>query len=201
MDNLDNILTPGLYVFSSASSGTLLNLPIGGTGSGSVQVIREGESTQVRQVVTRCSASAREIWERLYYSSTWQPWECIYKGGGRVLWSGGQLMTAGQNATLSQLVSEQPTGIVLVFSRYSASTVQNYHYNHFFVHKAFVEAHPGVGSQFMLTTDGSFGVVGSKYLYISDDRIAGNANNEATGTASGITYNNAGFVLRYVLGV
>lgn len=200
-DDLDAILTPGYYVFSSASSGTIANLPTGGTGSGSVEVYREGESTQVRQVVTRCSAAAREIWERLYYSSKWQPWECVHKGGGRILWSGSRYMSAGQSAPLSQLVSEQPTGIVLIFSRYSSSTAQDYHFNHFFVHKAFVAAQPGVGSQFIMSTDGSFSVMASKYVYIHDDRIDGNANNEEAGTASGITYNNAGFVLRYVIGV
>lgn len=200
--DLDTLLTPGFYVFSGPNSSTIANLPIGGVASGSVQVIREGESTQVRQVVTRCSASAREIWERLYYSSKWQPWACIYKGEGRVLWSGVYYMGANQTAPLSQKVSEQPTGIVLVFSRYSSGTGQNYHFNHFFVHKAFVEAHPGAGSQFLMSTDGSLSVVASKYVYIHDDSIAGNANNEESGTASsGITYNNAGFVLRYVIGV
>lgn len=200
--DLDTLLTPGFYVFSGPNSSTIANLPIGGSASGSVHVTREGESTQVRQVVTRCSASAREIWERLYYSSKWQPWACIYKGEGRVLWDGVYYMSANQTATLSQKVSEQPTGIVLVFSRYSSGTAQNYHFNHFFVHKAFVAAHPGVGSQFLMSTDGSLSVVASKYVYIHDDSIAGNANNEESGTAaSGITYNNAGFVLRYVIGV
>lgn len=203
--DLDDVLTPGFYVFSGSNSSTIANMPIGGTASGSVQVIREGESTQVRQVVTRCSVASREIWERLYYSSAWQPWMCVYKsstGDGRVLWSGSYYMGANQTATLSEKVSEQPNGIVLVFSRYSSGTAQNYHFNHFFVHKAFVAAQPGVGSQFLMTTDGSLSVVASKYVYIHDGSIAGNANNEESGTAtSGITYNNAGFVLRYVLGV
>lgn len=199
--NLNNLLTPGFYVFSSAAYSSIANMPIEGSASGSVQVIREGESTQVRQVVTRCSAAAREVWERLYYSSTWQAWECVYKGNGRVLWNGGSIMAEGATATLSQKVSNQPNGIVLVFSRYSSSTVQNYHYNHFFVHKAFVEAHAGVGSQFLMTTDGSLSVVASKYLYIHDDKITGGSNNDKAGTASGITYNNEGFVLRYVIGV
>ena len=110
-------------------------------------------------------------------------------------------MTASHTATLSELVSEQPNGIVLVFSRYSSSTVQNYHYNHFFVHKEFVASHAGAGSQFFMTTDGTFGVIASKYLYIHDDKITGSDSNNKSGTANGITYNNAGFVLRYVIGV
>lgn len=54
----------------------------------------------------------------------------------------------------------------------------------------------------MMTNDGIFGIMASKYLYIHDDKIGGNDVNGQSGTgASGITYNNAGFVLRYVIGV
>lgn len=54
----------------------------------------------------------------------------------------------------------------------------------------------------MMTNDGMFGLMASKYLYIHDDKIGGNdVNGEAGTAASGITYNNAGFVLRYVIGV
>ena len=52
-----------------------------------------------------------------------------------------------------------------------------------------------------MTTDGTFGVIASKYLYIHDDKITGSDSNNKSGTANGITYNNAGFVLRYVIGV
>lgn len=202
--DLNDYTTPGFYVFSGGNSTTIANMPIGGTGSGSVEVFREGESTQVRQVVTRCSAASREIWERLYYSDAWQGgWLPVYKGGtGRVLWSGGMLMTASHTITLPELVNEQPNGLVLVFSRYSSSTVRDYHFNSFFIHKAFVAAQPGVGNTFMMTTDGSFSVMATKYLYIHDDRIVGNDVNDDTGTGtSGVKYENNGFVLRYVIGV
>jgi hypothetical protein len=102
-------------VFSSAASSTIASLPFS-AGSGSVEIIREGDYNQVRQVVTRCSDVSREIWERLYYSNTWHEWRPVYKGGtGRVLWSGGMYMTAGHTAPLDEPVSEQPTGIILVF--------------------------------------------------------------------------------------
>lgn len=201
-DDLDDYIEPGFYVFSSAVGSTILNKPFTTNGSGSLEVIREGESNQVRQVITRCSVN-REIWERVYYSNTWYEWQCVYKGGdARVLWSGGMYMTGGHTVPLSETVESQPNGIVLIFSRYSGSTVQNYHYNHFFVHKAFVKAHSGVGSTFIMATGDPFEVLASKYLYIHNDKIVGNDNNNATGTGgSGITYNNAGFVLRYVIGV
>lgn len=201
--NLDEYTTPGYYVFSAATSGTLVGIPTGGTGSGSLEVIREGESTQVRQVLTRCSDAAREIWERLYYSNTWHTWRCIYKGGtGRMLWSGGYLMTAGHTATLSENITAQPNGIVLVFSRYSSGTIRDYHFNSFFVHKDFVAAMPGCGNSFIMTVDGTFAVMATKYLYIHNDRIVGHEVNAAAGTGtSGVKYENGGFVLRYVIGV
>lgn len=120
---------------------------------------------------------------------------------GKVLWSGAYYMTAGQSAQLSEPVSKQVSGIVLVFSRYSAEAAQNYHWNSFFIPKALILAQEGAGHQFLMTTDGSFSVMASKYLYLHDTQIGGNANNNEAGTASGITYNNAGFVLRYVIGV
>ena len=53
-----------------------------------------------------------------------------------------------------------------------------------------------------MTTDGTFSVMASKYLYINDTSIVGNDNNDKTGTGtSGIVYTNNGFVLRYVIGV
>jgi hypothetical protein len=199
--DLDDIRAPGYYMFSSATSTTLLNIPAGRSASGSIEVVSEGESTQVRQVLTRCSSTYREVWERLYYSEKWFEWQPVYRQTGKILWEGANQMGGGQTITLAETVSAQRNGIVLVFSRYSADTAQNYHFNHFFVHKAFVAARLGVGSQFMMTTDGSFSVVAGKYLYINDGTIAGNANNLASGTGSGITYNNAGFTLRYVIGV
>lgn len=199
--DIDTLLDPGYYLFSGAVSTTLVNLPFTVSSSGALEVIREGESTQVRQVVTRCSAN-REIWERVYYSSKWHPWQIIYKGGNRILWTGAYYMSAGQTATLSQKVSEQPNGIVLVFSRYSSGETRNYHFNSFFVPKAFVEEMPGLGNQFTMTTDGTFSVMASKYVYIHDDKIVGNDVNTSSGTGtSGIKYENNGFVLRYVIGI
>ena len=125
----------------------------------------------------------------------------IINGSQKVLWSGAFYMQESHVIALSEPVSAQMTGIVLIFSRYSSNVAQDYNWNHFFVPKFFVATQPGKGSFFMMSTDGSFGVVGSKYLYIDDTTIKGHANNVLAGTGSGITYDNKGFVLRYVIGV
>lgn len=200
--DLNDILEPGFYAIpNTAVSSTLVNKPWASTATGGLYVTVEGDGMGKLQIAHKLSKTESDIFERSYYQSEWGEWHAVYKGGGRILWSGSYYMTAGQRASLSEPISRQSTGIVLVFSRYSAGTVQNYHYNHFFVHKAFVSAHPGVGSQFFMTSDGSFAVIASKYLYINDDSINGNENNNLAGTTNGITFNNAGFVLRYVIGV
>lgn len=206
-ENLDDYKTPGYYVFNmdSSTDDGIVNLPIGGLASGSVNIFREGDAGQVRQVVTRCSEVYREIWERLYYSGAWKDWYCVYKGGtGKILWSGGSLMNSSSRIALAddKRVSQQPNGIVLVFSRYSSSTYQNYHFQSFFISKEFVADANGYGNTFLLTTDGSFGLMGAKYIYVNDDELVGNDINTTSGTGEcGIKYNNGGFALRYVIGV
>lgn len=121
--------------------------------------------------------------------------------GNKVLWSGAYQMSASEVATLSEAISAQSYGVVLVFSRYSSDTAQNYHWQCFFVPKEQVATHSGNGRSFLLTSDGSFGLMAAKYLYISNSKITGNDINIASGTGSGITYNNGGYALRYVIGI
>jgi hypothetical protein len=109
-------------------------------------------------------------------------------------------MNASQTANLSEKVSEQPNGIVLVFSRYSSGQAQNYHWRTFFIPKYMVANHASQGFSFLMN-DVTFSYMCSKYLYIHDDKIGGNDNNVSTGTANGITYANNACVLRYVIGV
>ena len=201
--DLDNLKEPGYFVFSSAVSTTLLSSPLSGSASGSVEVVKEGEAGQVRQVLTRCSVGYREIWDRLYYSNKWQEWIPVFKGSsgtGRILWSGGMYMTAGHKAELSEPILSQPNGIVLTFSRYANGEVQDTNFHQFFIPKAFVNQKNGYGHTFFMAAN-KFLVVATKYLYINNTHITGHADNSATGTASGITYDNSSFVLRYVIGV
>ena len=121
-----------------------------------------------------------------------------------LLWSGAKLMNPNtdQNITLSQAVSKQNKGIVLVFSEYtpSTNTVGNSMVSSHFVSKYEVSALSGVGHLF--TTFATWGKAMSKYLYITDTTIRGHDVNDNTGTATcGILYDNTCFVLRYVIGV
>lgn len=199
--DLNEILEPGFYaVPTTAISGTLLNKPYTGTSTGSLIVLREGNGLQKAQIFHTASKANGVIYERCYYSGTWGAWHTVYNGGGKILWEGGMYMTAGHRIDLPETISSQPNGITLVFSRYVDGAVADHNFNSFFVSKAFIQKKTAYGNAFfMATTD--FAIVAAKYLYIHDDAIVGNVNNDKTGTANGITYNNKAYVLRYVIGV
>ncbi len=201
--DFNDILEPGYYAIpNTAVSATLLNKPWSATATGGLYVLVEGDGMGKVQIAHRLAKDDGEIYERSYYQNSWGNWYRVHGGRGKVLWTGGYYMTASHTITLSEKVSQQPSGIVLVFSRYSGGEAQNYHWNEFFVSKEWVRRHPGTGHSFLMTNDGLFSIMASKYLYIHDDKIGGNDVNGESGTGtSGITYNNAGFVLRYVIGV
>lgn len=197
--DVDTIRTSGFYAFSAAVRSTLLNIPIV-AGSGCLCVFDMGEAGQKMQIAARCSIDS-EIWERMFYSNTWQPWKKIYNGAGKILWTGGYYMTETHKISFSENASLQPNGIVLVFSEYVDGAAQNQSISSFFVHKKSILSHSGSGNSFFMTTsNGAF--MATKYLYIRDDGITGHANNGLTFNAtSGVTLTNTRFILRYVIGV
>lgn len=126
-------------------------------------------------------------------------------GAQQILWqSTGYYMNGAQTASLSQKISDQPNGIILVFSLYRNGAAEDISINSFFVSKKEVELLPGAPHTFLMAINSGLSVFGAKYLYISDDAIIGhatNATNATTAAESGIKYSNANFVLRYVIGV
>ena len=121
-------------------------------------------------------------------------------GYGKILYSGGAWMTSAHTWTLSESISNQPHGIVLVFSEYANNQVQNKGWTQFFISKQFVSKNAEQGSAFPLFSY-NFNALGVKHLFIFNDKIVGSDENSQSGTANGVTYNNARFMLRYVLGV
>lgn len=195
------VMTPGFYTVKSIQVSGYSNCPLS-NGTATLKVESCGEEGQLRQIVSVCSKTDSIIFERSYYQSAWGSWIKTVDYKGAVLWSGAFYMQASHNIALSEKVSEQTHGIVLIFSRYASGAACNDTFNSFFVPKQLITSHPGCGHSFNLGTDGQFGVFSTKYLYINDDIIKGNDNNTASGTgSSGVTYNNKLFVLRYVIGI
>lgn len=198
------ILEPGYYAVPNAAvSGTLVNKPWTSTATGGLYVMVEGDGMGKLQIAHKLSKDEGEIYERSYYQSSWGPWYRVHNGKGKILWTGGMYMTETHKLTLPEPISAQPSGIVLVFSRYANGAVADTNFNDFFVSKALVAAKPGVGHMFVMYATPTFEMMAAKYLYINDTTITGHANNDATGTSSttGIMYQNNAFVLRYVIGV
>ena len=125
-----------------------------------------------------------------------------FTGKNKTLWSGGYYMSDTQSATLSEAISAQANGIVLIWSYYKDGASDNSAFNTFFIPKQFVSLHNGKGISMFLTT-GSLGSAATKYIYVADTNLTGNANNDDAATAKGlgITSTPKNFVLRYVIGV
>lgn len=120
-----------------------------------------------------------------------------------VLWSsGGSYMSASQTATLSEAISAQANGIVLVWSHYTDGASDNSQFHTIFVPKQFVSLQSGKGLSMRLST-ATGNTFAFKYLYISDTKITGYEKNNISAytTNSGIKTTPTAFVLRYVIGV
>lgn len=222
--DFNNYMETGCFaVHSNAIAATIGNIPVPRAGrleviSATGEGIRLTQWSYIRQKFTPYN-SENAVWERditrsadnvwVYYdwyrsSLTKSKSEEIYHGQ-KLLWgdglTSGMYMTAGHTATLAEKISEQPNGIQLVFCYYNGASDTDWGWQSFFVSKEIVSLEPGGGHTFSLT-NGKFGTMGTKYLYINNDRIVGHADNNLTGTSgSGITFANNKFVMRYVIGV
>lgn len=129
-------------------------------------------------------------------------WLGTYKlGANKVLWSGGHIMTADQTAYLSESISSQVNGIVLMFSLYDENTgAIGQTFNYAFAPKYFVSALSGQSSCFQMASS-QYGNIGFKMLYINDTQIIGHSSNTGSGTTNGVTYNNWRWILRYIIGI
>ena len=118
-----------------------------------------------------------------------------------ILWQddNGSYMNENQVANLNDRVSNQNTGIVLIFSAYTPGEgSHDYGWHEYFIPKKIVELKPGGGHDILIPDNSmDYGVRACKYLYVFDDHINGNAFN--VGVHGNL--NNSLDVLRYVIGV
>lgn len=125
-------------------------------------------------------------------------------GQNKVLWSGTYYMTDTHKITLSESVSAQPNGIVLVWSLYSNGAAENAGFNYIFVPKQHITSFAGCGVSCFLTgyaNSTGTSAIGFKYVYVNNASIVGNANNSYAGASNALTLASNKFVLRQVIGV
>lgn len=120
-----------------------------------------------------------------------------------ILWRGAAQMDENETITLDKPISEMPSGIVLVFSLYRDGAATDASIQSFFLSRVELQyLFSGKPHMFMMGINSNLSVFGSKYLYINEDSISGFEGNTNSGNAaSGITFDNSQFVLRYVIGV
>jgi hypothetical protein len=198
--NLNDLTAPGFYAIPTTTiSATVKNKPFTDSATASVKVERTGDGT-VRQIVQKSTKTDGAIYERGRDSSGWGAWSVVYSGAGKMLWSGSSLMTGSDSITLNEAVSQQQSGIVLVFSRYISNTAQDYYYSCHFFPKQILTVVSSASATYLMSTS-KLEAISAKYVKIADTAITGDAANNATGTASGVTFNNGQFALRFVIGV
>lgn len=205
--NLNDLTEPGFYAIpTTAISGTITNKPYTDTATASIKVERTGDN-MVRQILQKSTKDNGVIYERGYGSNSWGAWSIVYAGAGKILWSGTIPLSDTQTITLTEAISAQQHGIVVVFSPYNSSTgaALTYGFNSHYIPKQLLSAVvPSINSVLgvvVTMAEGKFASNATKFLRITDTTINGSADNTASGTANGITYNNNRFALRYVIGV
>lgn len=124
-------------------------------------------------------------------------------GKNQVLWNGGWYMSAGHTITFMEDVDTGltaletvPNGLVFVWSYYSGGSPQDYYWHYFFVPKFHYLTMEAQGVNMVDAYKGM-----NKYIYISRDEVFGLDKNAESGTENGINYNNASYVLRYIISV
>lgn len=220
--DFNNYIDPGCYaVQSNAIATTCANIPIDRAGrlevwSSTGEGVRSEQWSYLRQRFIPYDSS-NAVWEREITRSADNVWkyydwwrssltptasDFVYHEP-KILWgeslTSGMYMTEGHTANLTEAISAQRHGIVLVFSAYESASDTDYGWQCFFVPKQLVALSTS-GHTFNLGR-GKFTRTGTKYLYIYDTYITGHADNNLTGANNGITYANNKFVLRYVFGV
>lgn len=189
--DLNEVITSGKYYAGNDST----NRPINKNGWLEVQTYGDGNYCYQKYIVY-----SGEKYERWKNDGTWGDWNEINKSQ-HTLWTGASHMTASQTAYLSESVSSQKTGIQLIFSSYenSTGTVKDYNFRPYTFLKSFIPSSGTRTCSFTLHSP-TYAYMGSKELYVGNTRIIGSQWNTVAGTASGITYDNKNWVLRYVIG-
>lgn len=199
--DLNTLTEPGYYVFDAEKRNNLLNFPAHASiGAGAIEVKSVGEADQTNQRLTICSEKG-ETFGRRFYGGKWYNWVRVRSGGSRVLWEGAAHMSERDTITLSEPISLQEHGIVLVFCAYSSGQATNNDFNSHFLHKDLIKMQNDRNHAFFCTNYGLMKPVCSKLIKITDTQMKGNNQNKFTGDYGGLHLDGNFYVLRYVLGI
>lgn len=189
------------FIQTHPTTGNVVGLGVGASGNNRGVWTKDADASGGRWLIYDDGTDAR-INSKGSLKIT-SPTACLTNrayGVNKVLWSGANFMNASQTITLSEAISAQPSGIVLIWSYYSDGEERSYNFHMHFIPKYYVSAYSGNGVDLALANH-TGNVLSNKYVYVSDTQIKGHANNDVYVDGSDIDYNNALFVLRSVIGV
>ena len=121
----------------------------------------------------------------------------------KVLWRDayGSFMKGDQTAVLSEKISEQKNGIVLVFQPYRDNTPQLWGLYSYFFPKYLIELFGnGIGYHITIPNNDN-GISATKYIRFNDDYLSGDGKNESIVTIFGTSIDNKSAVLTAIIGV
>ena len=120
-------------------------------------------------------------------------------GVNKVLWAGAKSMKATDTITLSEAISAQPNGVILVFSKSSGSAAEDTAFSYHFVPKWHGINKSGKYTNFVINYGAN---LYRRLLYIFDTQIVGEDNNGASSyTLHGKAIDQSTLLLREVIGV
>ena len=172
---------------SITSLGTrATNLETRATNIESVNTTQNTDITSLKTRATNLETRATNIETK----NTTQDNRLAAIEGYKILWQGAYHMNDMQQAILSEFISEQATGIIVVWSKYASGAV-NGDWHYFFIPKFHSLIHEDNGIGMVLRYNST--TIATKYLYVGRHALIGAATNTSAP--------NNNFVLRYVLGV
>ena len=137
-----------------------------------------GVSNHVSQIFHERDG-AGDVYTRAKTNGEWRPWRRVSHGlSGTLLWSGAMYVTGNHTVRPSKSLSNCGNGWLLQWSHYSSGASDN-NFSYTFIPKVHAN-HGGGGTRGMHQIVGRTGYnIKTKYLYVYNDRIEGNANNSS----------------------
>ncbi len=196
--NLNDYTEEGKYWFNYANT-PISKPPYVENNAGYLEVIKADEL----YILQRWTVYQKDtIWERQKVNGTWNDWHIVSKQPV-LLWqdTGGSYMQGNQQANLSQPISAQQNGIILLFQPYRDGNPTGWGHHMFFFSKKYLDIIGEGYGQSIIIPDSDAGIQAGKYLYFFDNYIKGNDSNGQIKTMFGTQIDCRKAVLTAVWGI
>jgi hypothetical protein len=195
--DMNDLTTDGKYF--NIENNTVTNKPLNTTTNAAyIEVFNVNDDVFLQRWT---EYGTNTVWER-QKTSTWGNWQIISKQPTLLWQSPGEYMNGSQIVNLSQPISAQQNGIVLLFKPFDIDSQQAQPWGHhmYYFSKKYLDIIGTGYGQCITIPDNDLGIIAGKYLYFYDDHIQGNNKNSSTTTMFGTTVDNRNAVLTAIWG-